>query len=50
MVNEKISNELRIARNLFDSGYAGRAKLSEMGYSVLLDGRVFYHGKPIGNV
>lgn len=45
---EKISKDLQIARNLFDSGYAGRAKLREMGYSVLLDGRVYYKGIPIG--
>lgn len=49
-MGEKISKELQIARNLFDSGYAGRAKLREMGYSVLLDGRVFYKGKSIGNI
>lgn len=47
---DKVSKDLQIARNLFDSGYAGRAKLREMGYSVLLDGRVFYKGISIGNI
>lgn len=38
------------ARALFDSSYAGRAKMREIGYSVILDGRTWYKGKYIGEI
>ena len=46
----EISEELREVRRIFDSGYAGRAKLREMGYSINLDGKVWSKGTYIGSV
>jgi len=38
-------------RNLYDSGYAGKAKLREMGVSVTLDGKAWDRsGAYIGEV
>jgi len=38
-------------RNLYNSGYAGRAKLREMGIGVTLDGKVWdRNGTYIGEV
>lgn len=38
-------------RNLYDSGYAGRAKLREMGIGITLDGKVWdKNGAYIGEV
>jgi hypothetical protein len=45
------SISLEEVRNLYDSGYAGRAKLREMGICVTLDGKVWdKNGAYIGEV
>jgi hypothetical protein len=45
------SISLEEVRNLYDSGYAGRAKLREMGIGVTLDGKVWdKNGTYIGEV
>ena len=55
--NKRISNKLHPnisldeVRNIYDSGYAGRAKLREMGIGITLDGKAWdRNGAYIGEI
>ena len=47
-MENSISKELETARTLFNKGYAYHDDMRKMGYSVTLDGCVFYNSKFIG--